>query len=202
VPTVLSAAVAAGCVLASTRRLALAVGPTTLEPGAVVVALRECRRQGRIDAPARLLAALGPADGADWERDLLTAVSERDEPARVALVNEQLRELDWQTQRWARVPRVCASVATSAGFLFGCVALIRGMGLDAGEAGDTAGLLVTALDALTVGIAGASFCIAVHLRASGIVRERLAATDRLVDTLSAWSAGSCAADAHTERVGP
>jgi hypothetical protein len=44
-------------------------------------------------------------------------------------------------------------------------------------------MLVSALDALAIGIAGTSFCIAVHLRARRVVRERLAATDRLVDRL-------------------
>ena len=41
----------------------------------------------------------------------------RSGPARVALVNEQLAELDYLAQRWERVPRVCASISTSFGFL-------------------------------------------------------------------------------------
>jgi hypothetical protein len=77
---------------------------------------------------------------------------------------------------------VCASVATSAGFLFACLAVLQGFG-DAEP--DTTSTLMAALDSLTVGVAGMSFCAAVHLRARRIVRERLAATERLIVRLRA-----------------
>lgn len=124
-----------------------------------------------------------------WERDLFQALSEGDPRSRDALVTEQLLELDWTAQRWARVPRVCASIATSAGFLFGCIALLQGLSLPS-EEGSTPALgvsLFAALNALTIGIAGTAFCVAVHLRARRVVRERHQATERLVARLLALS---------------
>ena len=57
---------------------------------------------------------------ASWENELLSAFDADaiTRAGRDGVVNEQLLELDWRGQRWARVPRVCASVATSGGFLF------------------------------------------------------------------------------------
>jgi hypothetical protein len=85
-------------------------------------------------------------------------------------------------QRWALALRVCARVAASAGLLFGCIALLRGLAVRAEDAGAS---LVPALDALAVGIAGASCCLAAHRRARVIVRERRATADRLVERLEA-----------------
>jgi len=172
----LSALVATACILASARRLAWAVSPAWLDPQVLFEALEG----ERLAEWPKLRAAIASCDGARWENDLLGALGAVDEPSRVALVNEQLRELDWRAQRWSRVPRVCASVATSAGFLFACFALLQGAAL---PGGDVAATVVPALDALAVGIAATSFCIAVHLRAQRAVRERLAATDRLVDRI-------------------
>jgi hypothetical protein len=190
--TVLSALVAAACVLASVRRLACAVQPTWLDPQLLTVAVRDGAAAGLDRAAAGasgvpsapdwvgLRAAIAACEDATWEHDLLAALEASDEPSRVALVNEQLRELDWRAQRWARVPRVCASVATSAGFLFACVALIRAVAL---PNDDGSAALVSAVDALAIGMAGTSFCIAVHVRARHIVAERLAAAARFVDVL-------------------
>jgi hypothetical protein len=179
--TVLSALVSAVCVLASGRRLALAVTLTSLDPQILLGALR-CDRPSDWTT---LRDAIEHRHGAAWECDLLAALGARDQRSRVALVDEQLRELDWRAQRWARVPGVCARVATSAGFLFACVALMRGLTLPAGEA--VAGL-VPALNAFAAGIAGTSFCAAVHVHARRVLSRRMAATDRLVERLEALTA--------------
>ncbi len=173
---VLSALVAGPCVLASACRLAWAVLPTWLDPQLVLDALNV----HRFDDWVPLQRLLATCDGAIWERDLFAAMGERDPGFRIALVNEQLRELDWRAQRWSRVPRVCASVATSAGLLFACVALVPGLGL---QVGDDRAALVSAVDAFAVGIAGTSFCVAVHVRARRVIGERLSAAERLVDRL-------------------
>lgn len=180
---VLSALVAGPCVLASACRLARAVLLTWLDPRLLLEALN-----GRgVDDWARLEGVLGTRSGAGWERDLLAAMGTRELQSRIALVNEQLRDLDWRAQRWSRVPRVCASVATSAGLLFACVALVGGLGL---ESGNDRAALVSAVDALAIGIAGTSFCVAVHLRARRVVRERLSATERLVERLESIAAAA------------
>ncbi len=176
--SVLSALVASTCVLASARRLAWAVSPAWLEPQLLVDALRGERATDW----RRLRAATAGCAGARWENELFDALGAPDESSRIALINERLRELDWLARRWAHVPRVCASVATSAGFLFACLSLIGGV---VDSTGDIGRVLFSALDSLAVGIAGTSFCLTVHVRARRVVRERLAATDRLVDRLEA-----------------
>jgi hypothetical protein len=176
--TLLSAIVAVGCVLASARRLGWAVAPTAFDPAVLTDALRD--KGGAAWRALREAVVATPNLG--WERDLFEALGAADEDVRVALLNEQLLELDWLARRWARVPRVCASIATSAGFLFASVALLRGL---AAQEIDVRGSLVSALDALTVGIAGTAFCAAVHVRTRRLAADRLAAADRLVDRLQA-----------------
>jgi hypothetical protein len=129
---------------------------------------------------AKLREAIALCEQATLERDLVAALEEEDERARIALVNEQLLELDWRAQRWARVPRVCASIATSAGFMFACVVVLHGLAVAPEEAN---AVLVSAIDALSVGIAGTSFCAAVHVRARRVASERLSASDRLIEGL-------------------
>jgi hypothetical protein len=174
--TLLSALVALGCVFASSRRLAYAAAPCWLDAKALAVALRGLDSDARI----RLEASIAECPRADWEQRLVEAAATHDADARVALVNEELRELDWRAQRWARAPRVCASIATSAGFLCGCLALLGAL---PESSGDAAAALVPAVDALAVGIAGASFCVAVQARCRRLVRERLAEADGLVERL-------------------
>jgi hypothetical protein len=83
---------------------------------------------------------------------------------------------------------VCASVASSTGFLLASVALIQAMGsidtaMTPEETGAAAHLtLGAALGALAVGIAGAAFCAAVHVRARRILPVRMSAITRLIDS--------------------
>lgn len=177
----LSALVALTCVAASARRLAWAVAPTSLDAGVLLDAIRS-PQDGRT-----LRDAVAGEPEPSWERDVFHALAEADPRSREALVAEQLLELDWRVQRWARVPRVCASIATSAGFLFGSIALLQGLALPAEEgAGPAAGAaLIGALNALAIGIAGTAFCVAVHLRTRRILRERVRASERLVTRLQA-----------------
>jgi hypothetical protein len=125
---------------------------------------------------------VGADDRFAWEQGLLAAFVTSDVRLRDALVNEQLAELDGRAQSWARIPRVCASVATSAGFLLASVVLVQGLAVSPGDDDPvgTRAVIEGALDAVAIGIAGASFCFAVHVRARRIVRDRLAAVDRLV----------------------
>jgi predicted nucleic acid-binding protein len=181
--TMASAFMATACVVASARRLAWAVLPTWFDPQLLLFALRGGRREDL----SRLRDAIATCDGATWELNLLAALAVADERSRIALVNEQLRELDWRAHRWASVPRVSGRVATSAGFLIACIALIRGLTL---STGDVSAALMSALDALSVGIAGMSFCYAVHLRAQRALAERLAATERMVERLEALASAT------------
>ncbi len=174
-----AAIVALACVLASGRRLAWAVAPIALEPRMLLEALAG----DRADALFRALTAAVASDGRmAWERDLLDAFEEGDERQRDALVNEQLLELEGRLARFSRVPRVCASIATSAGLLFGSLALLQGLGNAEGDAeGQVA--LASALGAVSVGIAATAFCVAVHVRTGRLAAQRRAAIDDLVARL-------------------
>jgi hypothetical protein len=179
----LSGLVALLCALASARRLAVAVAPLRLDPALLTEAL-EADRRGELPARLRELTACVPELG--LEHALLSAFAVEDAGAREALVSEELGEVQARGQQLARVPRVCASVASSTGFLLASIALIQAMGafdtMDPEESAAHAhATLGTALGTLALGIAGASFCAAVHMRARRVHRARMSALTRLVD---------------------
>ena len=184
--------VAVGCVAASLRRLGFAVAPTWLDAQALVEALRGDRGRARW---ADVCDAIAKDARADWERDLVAALRSKADPeTRTALVNEQLSDLDWRLARWARVPRVCASVASSAGLLLGALALRAGLNdLDLA----TPDSLHAALDAaagralavVCVGVAGTTWCVAINWHAQRAAKARLEATDKLVERLEALASG-------------
>jgi len=182
-----SVIVALACVAASTRRLWLAAHPTALHPDDVVASLG--RNPGRASL-ARLRAATRDEPSADWERDLLDALAAPSAEARIALVNEQLTELDSRIHRWSRVPRVCASIATSAGILLGTLVLRHGLANAPDLTGELGELFVRQIlnDAISVasfGIVGTAFCIAAHAHARRMTRQRIEATDRMIEQLEA-----------------
>lgn len=186
--------VALACAVASARRVWLAANATALYPDDVLVALAKVERTAELDR-LRRLAAEEPS--ADWERDLLEAM---DAPAnvRAALVNEQLTELDYRLQRWSRVPRVCASIATSFGFMLATLVLREGLAdtrelpIEVGEL-VVRGLVGDALTVAALGMVGTAFCIAAQAEAGRIVKARAASADRLVERLEALAAAPPAA---------
>jgi hypothetical protein len=198
--TFLGIAISAGCVYASLRRLWLASDATALDPAVLARALRRAggtdagggqeddAAQGR-ERPSlertalwrRIRAEVRREPRAHWERDLVGAIG-APKSVRVALVNEQLAELDYRAQRWARVPRVCASISSSSGFLLASLAMRAGL---ASDDMDMEGAVLAAINVVMIGLAGTAVCAAVHVRARAMTRERLAATDSLVDRLEA-----------------
>jgi hypothetical protein len=174
--TLLSAVVALGCVLAAARRLVWAVAPTVLDPTAFLDAV------GRSPGSWRgLHERVGTQPDLQWERDLLAAWHEPVGALREAVADEQLFELRWRVQRWERVPRVCASIATSGGFLFATIVLLQGLAAPVEPGAPISHtMLLGALTPFSLGLAGMAFCVAVHLRARRIVSMRLAAYDRLL----------------------
>jgi hypothetical protein len=179
----LSAAVATLCVLASARRLAWAVAPTPLDPTLLAAALAR-DPAGSAARLAALQVATADDPGLAWERALLAAGGEGRAYVRDALLGELVTELEGRSARWARVPRVCASVSTSAGFFFATITVLQGfsIGADSGPVDERA-TLFRALDAFAIGIAGGAFCGAVHVRARRAIRARLAGADALVARL-------------------
>ncbi len=172
--------VSLACILASCKRLALAIAPTGFDLDLVLAALKQ---PGSVE---KLRAGLEPV--ACWEHDLFEAACAEPPAARGPLLDEQVVEADWSTERWMRAPRVGASVATSAGFLCASVILIQALGagdVDLATMGATGPTLSLALDALALGIVGTAFCVAVHVRAQAITRQRRVGVDRLVDRLRA-----------------
>ena len=175
--------VTGACVWASARRLAFAVAPTEFDP---VVMLHALRGAGGRDA---IELAIGALDEQAWERSLVSALGS---PVgqRAALLNEALGELDLLVHRWARVPRVCASVASTSSFMLASMALRAGLTAsgDVADAGFASYLNATMLDAVNVaavGVAGAAFCIAAQYRARRAAKAHLEAADKFVAALEA-----------------
>jgi hypothetical protein len=183
------------CVAASARRLWFATHATVLHPDDVLAFLG--RSPDRL-ALAELRERVEAVPDADWERDVFDALAEPREEARAALVNEQLTELDLRLERWARVPRVCASVATSVGILLGTLVLRSGLAGAADLTGDLGELFVRqllseAISVVAFGIVGTAFCIAAHAHARRMTRELLTAADRMIERLEALAAAGVAA---------
>jgi hypothetical protein len=175
------------CVAASARRMWFAACPTALHPDDVIATLAGAPGAAGI---ARLRNAVVREPAADWERDLLEALAVGSADARAALVNEQLTELDLRMQRWVRVPRVCASIATSAAIMLGTLVLRNGLAATAATEqelteGFVRHVLDDAISVASFGIVGTAFCIAAHAQAQKMTRARLAAADRMIEKLEA-----------------
>jgi hypothetical protein len=177
-----AALVALICVVASGRRLAWAVAPAGLDSRLLSEALGGDGGAAMWRSLRRELARHG---GFRWERELFAAFDEPEGPARDALVNEQLLEFEARAERWLRVPRVCASIGTSTGLLFGSIALLQGLAVPAGDAANEAvqAALASALGSVSLGIAATSFCVAAHVRAGRTARRARAGVDALVERL-------------------
>lgn len=179
--------VSLACVFAGAGRMWLAANPTALHPDDVVAALGRAFDRGSLE---RLRERLADLPEADWERELLGGLLDPRPDARAARVNEQLTELDLRAHRWLRVPRVCASVATSVGLLLGTLVLRRGLASAPDLSGPLGELFVRDVmgDAVTVatfGIVGTTFCIAAHAHARRMTRARLEAADRMIEQIEA-----------------
>jgi hypothetical protein len=181
---VLALLIALGSVVASATRLTFALAPTAVAPEAVERALSAWKADGG-NALAELEKALARGGDAEWETSLFEALHSPPH-ARTGLINEQLTELDHRMQRWVRVPRVCASICTSSGFLLAAsvlrVSLAGGndVPLD-GQAVDAA--VLQAINVAAVGLAGAAFCIAIQMRARTAAATRAKEFDRWVARL-------------------
>jgi hypothetical protein len=178
------------CAAASARRVWFAANPTALHPDSVADALARAEGPGGLDA---LRALLVQEPSADWERDLLDAMRA---PAdlRAALVNEQLAELDYRVRRWERVPRVCARLAASSGFMLATLVLRQGLSAETLDLpSDMTELFINGLvgDALFVaamGVVGTAFCVGAHGEARRIAQSRARGADALIERLEAIAA--------------
>jgi hypothetical protein len=176
--------VALACAAASARRVWFAANATALHPEDIHAALTRAKGPEAITALRELVAN---EPDADWERELLDALT-APVAHRVALVNEQLTELDYRIQRWARVPRVCASIATSFGFMLATLVLRKGLA-DTGdvplEVGEMVlkGLVADALMVGAMGLIGTAFCIGAQSEARRIAKGRSVGADKLVERL-------------------
>jgi hypothetical protein len=176
--------VALACAAASARRVWFAANATALHPEDIHAALASAKGPEAITALRELVAN---EPDADWERELLDALT-APVAHRIALVNEQLTELDYRIQRWARVPRVCASIATSFGFMLATLVLRKGLA-DTGdvpiEVGEMVlkGLVADALMVGAMGLIGTAFCIGAQSEAKRIAKGRSVGADKLVERL-------------------
>jgi hypothetical protein len=177
---VFAAVGAIACVAASARRLSFAIAPTPFD--------HKILREAVDDADGeKLRAAVAREPAATWEQELFAAIA-LPEAERAALVNEALAEIDFRLGRWSRVPRVCASIASSAGLLCGAIALRSGLE-DVSHAPDGAidsvlnRAVSNSLGVAALGIAAAVACIAIDAEARRAVKSRRLAADLLTERL-------------------
>ena len=178
--------VAALCVAASVRRLAVAIAPAHFD---VRVLLEHLGRGDASQSFVEIEQAARADRRAEWFAALFDALEHRG-AARTALVNEQLTEIDDVLQRFARVPRVCASLCTSAGFLLAALSIRSSLDspevlAEATRAAALRDAVTSAIDIAAIGICGTAFCIAVHVTARRAWRASHADIDRLVERLEA-----------------
>ncbi|MBK6690936.1 MAG: hypothetical protein IPG50_01805 [Myxococcales bacterium] len=177
-----AALVSVACVAAAARRLVFLLDASAFDPDLLLNALRG-------DAGQRLVGPLVDAmvkEGhvAD-ESDLLVAIRSNADPG---MLSEHLLELDYRFERWARVPRVCASIASSTGLLFATWAMRAALG-SAPALGDEAfngaveAAIGQALAVVGVGAVGTIACIAVVYEARRLGRARRSAFDQLTRRL-------------------
>jgi hypothetical protein len=184
--TVLAIVIALACVVASAERLKRVTLATPIAPAPIVRALRGDAGRDRAEA---VRAALKEEPEGTWERELAEAFDHRND-VRAAEVNELLSELDFRLQSWARVPRVCASIAASSGFLLASLALRNGLAVATDLPAQVQELAIgqavrAAVDVAALGISGAIFCIALGRRATKAAKVRLQEVDQVVERLEA-----------------
>jgi hypothetical protein len=175
-----AAAGAIACVAASAQRLTFALAPTPFDHRT----LREAVDKTDVKM---LSAVIAREPAATWEQEIFSAI-EAPAEERAALVNEALAEIDFRLGRWSRVPRVCASIASSAGLLCGAIALRTGLE-DVSHAPDGAidavlnRAVSNSLGVAALGIAAAVACVAIDTEARRAVKSRRLAADLLVERL-------------------
>jgi hypothetical protein len=94
---------------------------------------------------------------------------------RNAEIHEVLLELEFAYKKGARTPALCTRIASSAGFLCSTVYLRRALS----EVADNDvpafdGVLMACVNVVSIGVAGAIVCAAIHRLALGQMKERLA----------------------------
>ncbi len=184
-PTV-AAIVVISCIWASLNRLRRAIAPTAIDPGPLLEALRGDAGRARY---AEVCASIAEDPDADWERELVLAFGLPGEE-RIARINELLLDLDHLASSGARVPRVCASIAATTGFLLASLALRQGLGVASDlplEIQDFAiqQAVRDGIDVAAVGICGAVICVTIGVRAAKAAKARLLATDQLIERMEA-----------------
>jgi hypothetical protein len=183
---VIALVVSIACAIAAGMRLFFVYEAVSFDPELVARELRG--DEGRAFAPALLSTLETAAPSAD-ERGLLAAVRggagpERDE----AEMSEQLLELEHRFNRWVRVPRVCASIASSAGLLLATWAMRLALA-DAPALGDerfrTAieAAIGRALGVAAIGAAGTVTCIALFHEARRLARARREAAVKVIERM-------------------
>jgi hypothetical protein len=188
-----AALVALACLVASARRVFFAHTATRYDLGRLV---EELRGNAGALRSSRLRERLLESDS--WEGDVVRALSAQDARIRVAELNEALTELDFRLGRWARVPRVCASLSSSIGFLLAALLLRRGLSDPTALSGDvadlvTSGIVGQAMAVAGFGLAGAVGCAAFQARGQRAAKACSAAADAFLERLETLDARERAA---------
>lgn len=167
-----------GCIAASVRRLYFATNPTAFDPAVLAETIKA--------SPERFVALVSESPDAEWEKELWLALKQPNVNARSALVNEQLSEFEYRVRRWMRVPRVCARITSTSGFLLASLVLRSALKTPGLLAGDTMTLATTgpvadALAVVTLGMMGTAFCLTLQEKSAKAEKANFLAVDKLVE---------------------
>ena len=164
-----------GCMLVASRRLWDVLRFPALDLRTLIAETKERKHA--------VVAVLAESGEGIWER-LCADGARLTGDASLATLNEALMELEQRLSRGARIPRVTASIASSVGFLLASLVLRRGLLSAADEPIPVFdGLIVVALNVVSVGIAGAVTCAAAGNLATRIAKARWKEGEALVDAL-------------------
>ncbi len=178
--------------LGSLNRIRLVATPTVIDVSVLANALRtNVGNHGDVLRAVEGLAASDPR--AEWEREfVLAARCEGGE--RTARLSELVGEFNFRLERWVRVPRVLASVSSSACFLLATLLLRRGLTteivLDENGILGVDRLVMQAVNVAALGLAGTAVCVAAQLRARRMARTRAGEVDSLAELIERPPVGS------------
>jgi hypothetical protein len=104
------------------------------------------------------------------------------------LLGEPAAEVEFALARSARVPLMCARIASTTGFLSASLRMRAGLVDDYATDAATLEIIQSGVDMVAVGLATALCCVAVQRTAATLARETQRAVDLFVDALLAVKA--------------
>jgi hypothetical protein len=169
--------ISAGCIAISARQLWILTRFLRSCP----LTLVQCGRENP-DCIPHVLRALGPL-----EARLADALS-RSGAIRTSDLQDELLEIEMTFRKGERTPALATRIASSAGFLCSAVYLRRALSeISETEEPVFDGVLLSAVNVVSVGVASALVCAAVHRLCGAQLKKKLYEWTLAIDYLERWS---------------